>query len=173
MKNKIIISSVTFFFIFCFFVFFKGLNNSNIYIPDDEKKYVLNDFRSKDLFTNQFVDSKEIFKDSEFYILNIWASWCLPCRDEHPILMEIKKTLPIKIVGLNYKDNTKNAKEFINKNGNPFSKILLDEEGTISISLGAYGVPETFLLNNKREVLKKFIGPLSVKSLQKINEILQ
>ena len=77
------------------------------------------------------------------------------------------------MVGLNYKDNFNNAKKFINSMGNPYSDILVDEDGTISIELGAYGVPETFIINEKKIILKKFVGPLNQQSLKEIELLIK
>ena len=118
-------------------------------------------FSSKELFSNEQFQSNDLIKVNKFTILNIWASWCIPCKQEHSLLMDLKNKTDINIIGLNYKDKKNNAKNFINELGNPFSKILTDPDGIISISLGAYGVPETFLLNNKSKVIRKYIGPLN------------
>ena len=173
MKNKVILIVLLLFFTFCFVVLYKGLNNSNIYIPKTISEKTLINFSSKDLYSKNEISSDKIFIDSEFYILNIWASWCLPCRDEHSILMKLKNNLSIKLIGLNYKDDPNNAKKFIDKFGNPYSMIITDKNGTIAIELGAYGVPETFVLNKNKKILKKFIGPLNQKSLKEIKLILK
>ena len=173
MKNKIILVSTILFFCFCFIILFKGLSNSNIYTPNKLLDKSLVDFQSKDLFSKKEISSDEIFSDHNFYILNIWASWCLPCRDEHALLMQINKNASIKLIGLNYKDNSINAKKFINELGNPYSVIITDLDGTISIELGAYGVPETFIINKNKKIIKKFIGPLDDKLINEINFILK
>ena len=171
MKNKILLPIIILFLFFCFIVLFKGLNNSNLYIPDSTSGKSLTNFNSTDLFSNTKISFEEIFVDSEFYILNIWASWCLPCRTEHSYLVELNKNSSIKLIGLNYKDNPDNAKNFINNFGNPYSLNIVDSKGTISIKLGAYGVPETFLINNERIIIKKIIGPLNKKLIDEINLI--
>tara|TARA_B100000795_G_scaffold158902_1_gene119406 strand:+ start:420 stop:941 length:522 start_codon:yes stop_codon:yes gene_type:complete len=169
MKNKILIILIIFFFIFCFIVLFKGLNNSNIYVPKLKSEKILINFKSKELFSEIEISSDQLFIDSDFYILNIWSSWCLPCRDEHKFLMQLSKNSSLMIVGLNYKDKSINAKKFLNELGNPYSTILLDTDGTISIELGAYGVPETFLINDEKKIIKKIIGPINKQLINEIN----
>ena len=173
MKNKILLFTIVLFLIFCFVILFKSLNNSNIYVPKTVSEKTLVNFNSKNFFSEVEISSDQIFVGNEFYILNIWSSWCSPCRDEHPKLMQLSKNSSVKLIGLNYKDNPKNAKKFIDILGNPYSMIIIDENGTISIELGAYGVPETFIINKDKKIIKKFIGPLSEESIKEINLILK
>ena len=173
MKNKTLLILILSFFSFCFVVFFKGLKTSNVYIPETTLNKDVAVFDSKDLFTGDQISFDEIFISSKFYILNIWASWCLPCKNEHKFLMQLSKNKSIKLIGLNYKDKGKNAKKFIEKLGNPYSVILTDEDGTISIKLGAYGIPETYIIDKNRKIIKKIIGPLNKKLLREISLILR
>ena len=172
MKNKIILITLLLFFSFCLIVLFKGLNNSNEYIPENTYQN-LKEFKSKDLYSDNEISSEKIFVNSDYYILNIWASWCAPCRKEHPKLMELSKKSSVKLIGINYRDNPKNAKNFINKFGNPYSFIFVDINGIIAIELGAYGVPETFIINKDKKIIKKFTGYLDDKSFNEINLILK
>ena len=82
--------------------------------------------------------------------------------------MRLSKSQSIKLVGLNYKDNSENAKEFIKNFGNPYSQILIDNDGTLSVEFGAYGVPETFLIDKNKKIIDKFIGPINQEILKKI-----
>ena len=87
--------------------------------------------------------------------------------------MTLSKNKSVKLVGLNYRDNLNNAKKFINELGNPYSQILIDEEGTLAIEFGAYGVPETFIINKDKKIIKKFVGPLDLKLLKEIEMYLK
>ena len=103
----------------------------------------------------------EIFKENQFYLMNIWSSWCIPCRDEHIFLTDLSDEKNLNLVGLNYKDNIENAKSFLNDLGNPYDIIFLDPKGIIAIDWGAYGVPETYLIK-KNMIIKKIVGPLNI-----------
>ena len=171
MRIKIFPLSLLIFFLIIFFIFFKSLQNSNIYVPKININKDIPNFDVKKVGENNIINSDEIFKNDKFYLMNIWSSWCMPCRDEHPFLMNLSKNKNIEIIGLNYKDKSENAKIFLEEMGNPYNIILLDDEGTISIEWGAYGVPETFLIYNKK-VIKKIIGPIDEKVLLEIKELI-
>ena len=171
MKKKLIYISLVSIFIIIFYVFFKGLKNTNIYTPDVKINYDIPVFSANLFYINEKVNSANIFKKDKYYLVNIWSSWCVPCREEHPILMELKNNSKITLIGINYKDNKKNAQNFLNQLGNPYKKIIVDKKGTISIEWGAFGVPETFIIYNKK-ILKKYIGPINEKSLIEIEKII-
>jgi len=171
MRSKILFSIIIIFFIFCFGILYKGLNNDNTYIPSEVLEKKIPNFETKTLFTEENMSSNSIFTGSKFYILNIWSSWCVPCREEHSRLLELSKISRLKLIGINYKDKIDNAKNFINELGNPFSIIIFDNRGTISIELGAYGVPETFIIDKNRNIIKKIIGPLNRDSIEEIKII--
>ena len=171
MKTRIVYFSIIIFFIFVFVIFYRGLNNSNLYTPNSNIKHIP-EFKSNGLFEKKLFNSKDIFYQNKFYLLNIWASWCKPCRDEHSLLINLAKTNKIEIIGLNYKDNLQNAKKFINELGNPYSTILLDIDGTRSIEWGAIGVPETFLIYENK-IIKRYIGPLNLELVDEIKNYLK
>ena len=172
MKTKILLILTAISFLFIFFIFYEGLNRSNIYTPDTVTNKKIPLFKVKIFETENEITSKEIFENDIYYVLNIWASWCIPCRDEHPFLMELKKNKKIEIIGLNYKDKVKNAKNFLYELSNPYNLILSDTDGTIAIEWGAYGVPETFLIYNGK-IIKKIIGPLNKNFFKEIEVIVK
>lgn len=101
------------------------------------------------------------------YLLNVWASWCVACRQEHPLLMEIARRKLIPLIGLDYKDKLPDALGFLQGMGNPYEVSLADEKGRVGIDLGVYGVPETFLIDKKGVIRYKQIGPITEEVLMK------
>jgi len=93
-------------------------------------------------------------------VVNVWASWCVPCRQEHPALLDLAKEPAVRVVGINYKDNPENARRFLGSLGNPFAAIGADTSGRAAIDWGVYGVPETFLVGPDGTIRHKHIGPL-------------
>ena len=168
MKNKILPFSLILVFGIIFYVFFKGLEDSNIYTPDINGKNEIPVFNTKDFFSGKSVKSSTIFELDKVYLLNIWSSWCVPCRQEHSFLMGLNSDNKVNIIGMNYKDNIKSAEKFLNELGNPYKEIVIDLDGTIAIEWGAYGVPESFLIYNN-EIIKKYIGPLNQQLVDEIN----
>lgn len=94
-------------------------------------------------------------------LLNVWASWCAPCREEHPILMALANDPRLTLVGLNYKDQPDNARRFLGQNGLPYGAVGVDPNGRAAIEWGVYGVPETFLVGPDGAIAYKFVGPLN------------
>jgi cytochrome c biogenesis protein CcmG/thiol:disulfide interchange protein DsbE len=150
MKNKFSLFVIVIFLSFCFVIFYKGLDTPNNYTPKANEKKNIPTFKAKDFNSDSYINSDEIFEENIFYIVNIWASWCVPCRAEHPLLMQLSKNELIKVIGLNYRDNFNNAKKFIDDFGNPYSRILIDKDGILGVEFGAYGVPETFLIDKQK-----------------------
>ena len=167
MKNKILPFSIIFVFIIIFVIFYKGLQNTNIYTPESKTSFEVPSVSVKLFNSDEIINTLEIFNSDKFYLLNIWSSWCVPCKQEHPILMDLSQNNNLEIIGINYKDTKKNANDFLKDLGNPYDNIIFDNKGTNAIEWGAYGVPESFLINNNK-IIKKYIGPLSKGSLQEI-----
>ena len=172
MKSKLIPIILISIFLTTFVIFFKGLKSSNIYTPNTTLEKKIPSFELKSFENNSIIISEKIFKDNEYYFMNIWASWCIPCKEEHKFLMELKKNGKIKLIGFNYKDNFKNASSFLKDLGNPYDIIVSDKDGTGSIEWGAYGVPESFLVYQSK-IIKRFIGPISSEDLLEIQKIIR
>ena len=143
------------------------MQNTNIYTPDSKTSFEVPSVSVKLFNSDEIINTLEIFNSNKFYLLNIWSSWCVPCKQEHPILMELMQNDNLKVIGLNYKDTKKNANNFLKELGNPYDNIIFDNKGTNAIEWGAYGVPESFLINNNI-IIKKYIGPLNESSMEEI-----
>ena len=100
------------------------------------------------------------------WLLNVWASWCVACREEHPVLVELAKTGVVPIYGLNYKDQRSDALAWLTQFGNPYTLSIADVEGRVGINYGVYGVPETFVIDKNGMIRYKQIGPVTPEALQ-------
>ncbi len=108
------------------------------------------------------------------WILNVWASWCGPCRDEHPVWVQFAPRSPVPIYGLNYKDNAAAGLSWLRQLGNPYTESLTDPDGRIGIDYGVYGVPETFVIDRTGVVRYKHVGPMTPEVLHdKIEPLLK
>ena len=172
MKDKIFLTILILIFSTVFFIFYKGLQNSNIYTPKVEYKKNIPIFYAQIFDKKNIINSNQIFNIDKFYLLNIWASWCVPCRDEHPYLLDLSIKSNIEIIGLNYKDDKENAKLFLKELDNPYKIIIADNDGLIAIEWAAYGVPESFLIYNN-EIIKKVIGPINEITIKEIKELIK
>ena len=172
MKNKIILIFLIFIFSIVFFIFYKGLQNSNIYTPNVEYKKNIPIFEAQMFDKEKKINSNQIFNRDKFYLLNIWASWCVPCRDEHSYLIDLNDKSNIEIIGLNYKDDEEKAKLFLKELDNPYKIIISDKDGLIAIEWAAYGVPESFLIYNN-EIIKKIIGLINENTMKEIRELIE
>jgi cytochrome c biogenesis protein CcmG/thiol:disulfide interchange protein DsbE len=102
----------------------------------------------------------------QVWLLNVWASWCVACRTEHPLLVELGKTKIVPIVGLNYKDKPEEATAWLAKLGDPYTFSVMDRDGRVGIDFGVYGVPETFVIDKSGTIRFKQIGPVTVEALE-------
>jgi len=103
----------------------------------------------------------------QVWLLNVWASWCVSCRVEHPLLVEMAKRNVVPIVGLNYKDRREDGVQWLQKFGNPYALSAYDFDGRVGIDYGVYGVPETFVIDKQGVVRYKQIGPITPEALEK------
>jgi cytochrome c biogenesis protein CcmG/thiol:disulfide interchange protein DsbE len=101
-------------------------------------------------------------------VLNVWASWCVPCHDEAPLLVQLARDARIRLVGINYKDQADNARRFLGRYGNPFAASGADVSGRAAIEWGVYGVPETFIIGRDGKIAYKLVGPVTPENIQQI-----
>ena len=165
--NYIIISIV---FSFLFIILYLSLGNERVYNTKDLVGKNISQVEINLFQSNETINTKE-FTNNEFTILNFWASWCAPCRKEHPNLVRLSKVKNLKLIGINFKDNKENAKNFLKENGNPFDILAEDKNGKNSVNFGVYGIPETILIDSELKILRKYIGPLNIKEVNEIRKI--
>jgi cytochrome c biogenesis protein CcmG, thiol:disulfide interchange protein DsbE len=104
-------------------------------------------------------------------VVNVWASWCVPCHDEAPLLTELGKDKRLQIVGINYKDAADNARRFLGRYGNPFGIVGVDGNGRASIEWGVYGVPETFVVGHEGTIVYKMVGPVTPDNIDTVLKV--
>ena len=167
--NYIIISIL---FSFLFIILYSSLDNERVYNTKDLIGKKISQVEINLFQSNETINTKE-FINNEFTILNFWASWCAPCRKEHPNLVRLSKIKNIKLVGVNFKDNVESAKSFLKENGNPFDILAEDKNGKNSVNFGVYGIPETILIDSELKILKKYIGPLNIKEVNEIRKLVK
>ena len=101
-------------------------------------------------------------------VVNVWASWCVPCHDEAPLLTELAKDKRLQLVGINYKDAPDNARRFLGRYGNPFGIVGVDGNGRAAIEWGVYGVPETFVVGREGTIVYKLVGPVTPENIDTV-----
>ena len=169
--HNIIKISIFIIFFFVIGVFFIGLNkdtnyNTNSLIGKKIPNINLEYFNENKFYT------KDDLKKNNYTLINFWASWCLPCREEHSLLIQLSKEKNLKLLGVNFKDKKKQADKFLTDLDNPYDFLTKDKEGKNSVKFGIYGIPESILVNKDLIILKKFIGPLSIEDFNSIIEII-
>ena len=167
--QKIIKSIIIIIFVFILGIFFLSLNRTTNYnteylVGNNIEIIELQSLVGEKIFVN------EDLKKNSFTLINFWASWCAPCRIEHPLLMQLSNEQNIKILGVNFKDKKINALKFLKDLGDPYDYLAKDSDGKQSINFGIYGIPESILINENLVIIKKFIGPLTNKDLKDIKK---
>ena len=172
MQKKIIKLSIILLIIFIIGVFFIGLNKNSIY---DTKNLVGQKITKIKLehFSDSRIITEEDLRKNNFTLINFWASWCGPCRVEHPILLKLNEEKNLELLGVNFKDKKNNALEFLKDLGDPYDDLARDELGKHSINFGIYGIPESILINKDLVIIKKFIGPISKNDYNYIKNIIR
>ena len=167
---RIIRISIVLLFVFILLVFYNSLNRKTNYSTDYLVGNKLVNINLKS-FDDKKIFSTKDFSKNKYTLINFWASWCAPCRVEHPYLIQLSKEKNLYIIGVNFKDKKNNALNFLNNLGNPYNYLTKDTNGKQSVNFGVYGIPESILINSESIVLKKFIGPLNEQDLNDIKEI--
>ena len=169
--SKIIIFS---FAIFLISMFWKGLKINHNY---DTKNLIgdrISNFKLVEIKNNSQYISEEDLKKNEYTLINFFASWCAPCRDEHKYLLRLSnKSSEIQIIGINFKDKKTHVSNFLEELGNPYNFVGEDIDGKISILFGVYGIPESILVNNELNVIKKITGPIDQIQYEDILKLIQ
>ena len=170
MRNtfKIIIFVIFFFIISIFYI---SLTREANYSTSSLINKEVPQFKIAYFDKNEFYSKKDLVKNN-YTLINFWASWCRPCRIEHPILMKLSAENNLKILGVNFKDKKELARKFLKDLGNPYNFLLKDVEGKQSVIFGIYGIPESLIINNENTIIKKFVGPLSLDDYKDIKEII-
>ena len=170
MRNTVkIIIFVIFFFVIG--VFYISLTRETNYNTSSLINKEVPQFKIAYFDKNGFYSKQDLIKNN-YTLINFWASWCGPCRIEHPILMKLSAENNLKILGINFKDKKELAGKFLKDLGNPYSFLLKDIEGKQSVSFGIYGIPESLLINNENIIIKKFVGPMSLDNYKEIKEMI-
>ena len=172
MKNKLLILPSIFFAIILSIFFYLLITERN---PSEIPSNLLNKnvpfFEAESLFKNEkFISSQEL--KNEIILVNFFATWCKPCRDEHVYIKRFSNKKGIKVIGINYKDNSKKTVKWLKDLGNPYSDVLIDKNGRIAIDWGVYGIPETFIVNPSGIIKYRHVGPITNKIYKKINLII-
>ena len=160
MQKKIIKSSIILLIIFIIGVFFIGLNKNSIYDTKNLVGQKITKIKLEHFSDNRIITEEDLRKNN-FTLINFWASWCGPCRVEHPILLKLNEEKNLELLGVNFKDKKNNALEFLKDLGDPYDDLAKDELGKHSINFGIYGIPESILINKDLVIIKKFVGPIS------------
>ena len=172
MQKNIIKLSIILLIIFIIGVFFFGLNKSSIYDTKDLVGQKITKIQLDHFSDNRIITGEDL-KKNDFTLINFWASWCGPCRAEHPILLKLNEEKNLELLGVNFKDKKNNALEFLKDLGDPYDDLAKDELGKHSINFGIYGIPESILINKDLVIIKKFIGPISKNDYNYIKNIVR
>lgn len=150
---------IAFFFLLLFFLW-RGLNVDPMHIPSPLINKSLPSFVAMRLENSPKKLTEKVFF-GHLSLLIVWSSWCVTCREEQEFLLNLKKSSKLRIMGLDYRDDLKVAKLWLKRYGNPFDSVIFDPQGSLGVDLGVYGVPESFLIDEKGVIRYKHIGPLS------------
>ena len=171
-KQLFIIPFILFLLILLTFFYLLIIERDPSAIPSNLLDKNIPKFETESLLRKErFISSKEF--GNEIILVNFFATWCLPCRDEHIYIKRFSNEKEIRIIGINYKDNSKKTIQWLKNLGNPYSNIPIDKNGRIAIDWGVYGIPETFVVSSKGIIKYRHIGPITEKIYKKINLLIK
>ena len=157
---KKFIPLILFLFIAIFLYF--SLNSNSSKLPSPLLGKMFPNIEAKDFYSDESVLLNDLFSGN-MTLVNVWASWCVTCRQEHQMMMRIANNKDLQLIGINYKDTRVDGEKFLEIMGNPFDVIIFDPNGKIGLDLGVYATPETFLVNKQGVILYKHIGVIDSK----------
>ena len=170
-KKSPIILTVLFLFLLSIFLYLLIIDRNPSEIPSNLLNKNVPKFETDLLLKEKkFIASEEFGKGK--VLVNFFATWCKPCRDEHVYIKKFSKKKNIKIIGINYKDNPKKTFLWLKKLGNPYFDVITDNNGRIAIDWGVYGIPETFVVNSEGIIKYRHVGPVTKQAYKKINLII-
>tara|TARA_B100000575_G_scaffold242905_1_gene206430 strand:- start:176 stop:691 length:516 start_codon:yes stop_codon:yes gene_type:complete len=170
--QKIIKIIILFIFLFVLGIFYISLTRDTNYntsglINKDTPEFKIISFNGSNFYT------RDDLKKNNYTLINFWASWCAPCKIEHPILIKLSQNKNLIILGINFKDKEALAKKFLNELGDPYDLLAKDKNGKQSVRFGVYGIPESILINKDLMIIQKFVGPLSFEDYNIITKIIE
>ena len=173
MKKQIsIIPVIIFLIILSIFFYLLMIERNPSEIPSNLLNKKVPQFVTKSLLKDEsFISAKEF--GNEIVLVNFFATWCKPCRDEHAFIKRFSNENKVRVIGINYKDNPKKTIDWLNNLGNPYSNVPLDKNGKIAIDWGVYGIPETFVVNSAGIIKYRHVGPITKKEYKKINLLIE
>ena len=173
MKKQLLITpAIIFLFILLTLFYLLIIERNPSEIPSNLLDKNVPKFETESLLKKErFISSKEF--GNEIILVNFFATWCLPCRDEHIYIKRFSDEKGIRVIGINYKDNPKKSIQWLKNLGNPYSNVPIDKNGRIAIDWGVYGIPETFVISSKGIIKYRHVGPVTKKIYKKINLLIE
>ena len=171
MKKQLLILPSIFLLIILIFFYLLIIDRNPSELPSILLNKNVPKFETESLLKEKKFVSSDVFGE-EIKLVNFFATWCKPCRDEHNYVKKFSNQEGIEVIGINFKDNKQKTIEWLKELGNPYSNIAVDRNGRIAIDWGVYGIPETFVVNSKGIIKYRHVGPITKKIYEKINLII-
>lgn len=157
---------------FLIYIFFNGLYTDPKKIPSNLIDQEIPSFSVYTIPSKKKFDTTTLLRGDKVKVVNFFASWCPPCKVEHPQLQKLSNDKDLLVLGINKKDQPDDLIKFLSKLGDPFNAIIGDPDGVVSIHWGVYGLPETFIVDKKGQIRHKHLGPIMKRDLGKIQKII-